>query len=159
MIRDRVMAVPDRARSSGKRLGRPRTTLFKVQRIREALYEGRDVRETARLLKVSAATVSEIRRWRRPRLICNSEPERVRVTDSLPIRKEHASDACWMHISNVAPMFRRCGIGYGNKVSNGGWIISAPVLDLQAYERNYTSEIAYRDSISSTHTGSASEMR
>ena len=52
MIRDRVMAGLDRARSSGKRLGRPRTTPFKVQRIRAALDEGRGVRETARLLKV-----------------------------------------------------------------------------------------------------------
>jgi hypothetical protein len=34
MIRDRVMAGLDRARSSGKRLGRPRTTPFTVQRIR-----------------------------------------------------------------------------------------------------------------------------
>ena len=62
MIRDRVMAGLDRARSSGKRLGRPRTTPFKVQRIRLALDEGRGVRETARLLKVSAAKVSEVRR-------------------------------------------------------------------------------------------------
>ena len=58
MIRDRVMAGLDRARSSGKRLGRPRTTPFQVQRIRLALDEGRGVRETARLLKVSAAKVS-----------------------------------------------------------------------------------------------------
>jgi DNA invertase Pin-like site-specific DNA recombinase len=62
MIRDRVMAGLNRARSSGKRLGRPPTTPFKVQRIRAALDEGRGVRETARLLKVSAAKVSEIRR-------------------------------------------------------------------------------------------------
>ena len=62
MIRDRVMAGLDRARSSGKRLGRPRTTPFTVQRIRAALDEGRGVRETARLLKVSAAKVSEVRR-------------------------------------------------------------------------------------------------
>jgi DNA invertase Pin-like site-specific DNA recombinase len=62
MIRDRVMAGPDRARSSGKRLGRPRTTPFKIDRIRSALGEGRGVRETARLLKVSAAKVSEVRR-------------------------------------------------------------------------------------------------
>ena len=48
--------------SSGKRLGRPRTTPFQMQRIRLALDEGRAVRETARLLKVSAAKVSEIRR-------------------------------------------------------------------------------------------------
>ena len=40
MIRDRVMAGLDRARSSGKRLGRPRTTPFQVQRIRLALDEG-----------------------------------------------------------------------------------------------------------------------
>src|ERR1700693_1159275 len=40
MIRDRVLAGLDRARSSGKRLGRPRTTPFTVQRIRAALDEG-----------------------------------------------------------------------------------------------------------------------
>jgi DNA invertase Pin-like site-specific DNA recombinase len=62
MIRDRVMAGLDRARSTGKRLGRPRTTPFQVGRIRAALDEGRGVRETARSLKVSAAKVSEIRR-------------------------------------------------------------------------------------------------
>src|ERR1700719_4225565 len=62
MIRDRVMAGLDRARSSGKRLGRPRMTPFHVQRIRAVLDEGRGVRETARLLKVSAAKVSEVRR-------------------------------------------------------------------------------------------------
>jgi DNA invertase Pin-like site-specific DNA recombinase len=62
MIRDRVMAGLDRARSSGKRLGRPRTTPFKIGRIRAALDEGRGVREVARLLKVSPAKVSEIRR-------------------------------------------------------------------------------------------------
>ena len=62
MIRDRVMAGLDRARSSGKRLGRPRTTPFTVQRIRAALDQGRGVRETAWLLKVSAAKVSEVRR-------------------------------------------------------------------------------------------------
>jgi DNA invertase Pin-like site-specific DNA recombinase len=62
MIRDRVIAGLDRARSTGKRLGRPPPTPFKVQRIRAALNEGRGVRETARLLKVSAAKVSEVRR-------------------------------------------------------------------------------------------------
>jgi hypothetical protein len=34
----------------------------KVERIKQALDEGRGVREAARLLKVSAAKVSEIRR-------------------------------------------------------------------------------------------------
>jgi DNA invertase Pin-like site-specific DNA recombinase len=62
MIRDRVMAGLDRARSSGTRLGRPPTTPIRVQRIREALDQGRGVRETARLLKTSAAKVSAIKR-------------------------------------------------------------------------------------------------
>jgi DNA invertase Pin-like site-specific DNA recombinase len=62
MVRDRVMAGLDRARASGKRLGRPRTTPFQIGRIRAALDEGRGVRETARLLKVSPAKVSEVRR-------------------------------------------------------------------------------------------------
>ena len=62
MIRDRVLAGLDRARSSGKRLGRPRTPPFKIDRNRAALDEGRGVRETARLLKISAAKVSEVRR-------------------------------------------------------------------------------------------------
>ena len=62
MIRDRVMAGLDRARSSDKRLCMPRMAPFKIDRIRAALDEGRGVRETARLLKVSAAKVSEVRR-------------------------------------------------------------------------------------------------
>ena len=62
MIRDRVLAGLHRARSSGKRLGRPPTTPYQIGRIREALAEGRGVRETARLLRVSAAKVSEVRR-------------------------------------------------------------------------------------------------
>jgi DNA invertase Pin-like site-specific DNA recombinase len=62
MIRDRVMAGLDRARSSGTRLGRPPMAPIKIERVRRALDEGRGVRETARLLKMSAAKVSEIRR-------------------------------------------------------------------------------------------------
>jgi DNA invertase Pin-like site-specific DNA recombinase len=62
MIRDRVMAGLERARSSNKRLGRPPMPAFKVERIRVALAEGRGIRETARLVKVSAAKVTEIRR-------------------------------------------------------------------------------------------------
>jgi DNA invertase Pin-like site-specific DNA recombinase len=62
MIRDRVMAGLDRARSSNRRLGRPPMPQFKVERIRQAIVEGRGVRETARALKVSAGKVSEIRR-------------------------------------------------------------------------------------------------
>jgi DNA invertase Pin-like site-specific DNA recombinase len=62
MIRDRVMAGLDRARSSNKRLGRPPMPPIRIDRIRQALADGRGVRETSRLLKVSAAKVSEIRR-------------------------------------------------------------------------------------------------
>ena len=63
MIRDRVLAGLHRARHvNGKRLGRPPTTPYQIERIRTALAEGRGVRKTARLLKVSAAKVSEIRR-------------------------------------------------------------------------------------------------
>ena len=54
--RDRIVAGLDRARALG-RLVRPRT-----RRSRSALDEGRGVRETARLLKVSPANVSEVRR-------------------------------------------------------------------------------------------------
>jgi DNA invertase Pin-like site-specific DNA recombinase len=85
MIRDRVMAGLDRARLSGKGLGRPRTTPFTAQRVRAALDEGRGVRETARLLKVSAAKVSEIRRMsaattvdRQPRLLRTQETRQRR---------------------------------------------------------------------------------
>jgi DNA invertase Pin-like site-specific DNA recombinase len=92
MIRDRVMAGLDRARSSGKRLGGPRTTPFQVQRIRLALDEGRRVRETARLLKVFAAKMSEVRRMAatsaglhpdRPTSIRSQRG--VRITDSIPL--------------------------------------------------------------------------
>ncbi len=62
IIRDRIMAGLDRARAAGKRLGRPRTTPYNVGRIRAALDQGKGVRETARLLKVSPAKVSEVRR-------------------------------------------------------------------------------------------------
>jgi DNA invertase Pin-like site-specific DNA recombinase len=62
MIRDRVLAGLHRARSSGIRLGRPRISPFKIDRIRRALDEGKGVRQTARLLKVSPAKVSEVKR-------------------------------------------------------------------------------------------------
>ena len=61
MIRDRVMAGLDRARRDNKRLGRPPISPIRIDRIRVALNEGRGVRATARLLKVSAAKVSEVR--------------------------------------------------------------------------------------------------
>jgi DNA invertase Pin-like site-specific DNA recombinase len=43
MIRDRVMAGLCRARSAGKRLGRPRTTPFTVHRIRTGVHWNRGV--------------------------------------------------------------------------------------------------------------------
>ncbi|HWL82096.1 MAG TPA: recombinase family protein [Roseomonas sp.] len=63
MVSSRVMAGLHRARHiEGKRLGRPPISALKLNRIRDALAEGRGVRETARLLRVSAAKVSEVRR-------------------------------------------------------------------------------------------------
>jgi DNA invertase Pin-like site-specific DNA recombinase len=63
MIKSRVLAGLHRARTiDGKRLGRPPMAPIRVQRIRQALNDGKGIRETARLLKVSAAKVSEIRR-------------------------------------------------------------------------------------------------
>ncbi|MGK7867199.1 recombinase family protein, partial [Falsiroseomonas sp. E2-1-a20] len=62
MIRDRVMAGLDRARSANKRLGRPPMPPIRIERIRQAIADGRGVRETARALKVSAAKVSAVRR-------------------------------------------------------------------------------------------------
>lgn len=48
--------------SAGERLERPQMIPMRVQLIREALDEGRDIGETAQLLKVSAAEVGEVRR-------------------------------------------------------------------------------------------------
>jgi hypothetical protein len=48
--------------SSGERLERPQMIPARVQLIREALDEGRDIAETAKLLKVSAADVGEVKR-------------------------------------------------------------------------------------------------
>jgi DNA invertase Pin-like site-specific DNA recombinase len=63
MIRDRVLAGLHRARTvDGKRLGRPPITPFRVGQIKQALAEGKGIRETACLLRVSAAKVSAIRR-------------------------------------------------------------------------------------------------
>jgi hypothetical protein len=48
--------------SGGERLERPQMIPIRVQLIREALDEGRDIGETAQLLKVSADEVGEVRR-------------------------------------------------------------------------------------------------
>jgi hypothetical protein len=99
MIQDRVTAGLDRARASGNRLGRPRTTSFRIGRIRAALGRGAVVCETARLLRSARPRSHRCGGCRRPRLIRNPEPASrpepvgVRITDSLPIRKKCASDA------------------------------------------------------------------
>jgi len=62
MIRDRVLAGLDRARRDNRRLGRPPVSPFRVELVRAALAEGNGVRQTARMLKISAAKVSEIKR-------------------------------------------------------------------------------------------------
>jgi DNA invertase Pin-like site-specific DNA recombinase len=61
MIRDRVLAGLDRARRDNKRLGRPPMPPIRIEKIKQALDAGRGIRETARLLKVSAAKVMEIK--------------------------------------------------------------------------------------------------
>jgi hypothetical protein len=60
---------------------------FKVERIREALAEGKGVREIAQLLKVSPAKVSEVRRamvadqsndtGSRPIMVSSAPPRRM----------------------------------------------------------------------------------
>ena len=62
MISDRVRAGLDRARRDNKRLGRPPMPPIQIEQIKRALASGRGIRETARLLRVSAAKVSAIRR-------------------------------------------------------------------------------------------------
>ena len=102
MIRDRVMAGLDRARSSGKRLGRPRTTPFQVQRIRLALDEGpRCARDgtaaegVRRQGQRGAAHVGDL--GRSASLIGRLQSganERVRITDSI-------SPPTWLMVADV----------------------------------------------------------
>ncbi|WP_174502157.1 recombinase family protein [Acidiphilium sp. C61] len=62
IIRDRINASLDRAGREGKRLGRPRLAPIRIDQITRSLNEGRGVRETARLLQVSPAKVTQVRR-------------------------------------------------------------------------------------------------
>ena len=62
MISDRVRAGLDRARRDNKRLGRPPMAPIQIAQIERALASGRGIRETSRLLHVSAAKVSAIKR-------------------------------------------------------------------------------------------------
>ncbi len=62
MISDRVRAGLDRARRDNKRLGRPPMPPIQIEQIKRALASGRGIRETARLLHVSAAKISAVKR-------------------------------------------------------------------------------------------------
>ena len=62
MIRDRVLAGLDRAQVIRQAPGQAEDDAVPGAAHSSALDEGRGVRETARLLKVSAAKVSEVRR-------------------------------------------------------------------------------------------------
>jgi DNA invertase Pin-like site-specific DNA recombinase len=61
MIRERVVAGLDRAKASGKRLGRPGLDPTKVRKIEAALRAGQGIRPTARTFMVSTTTVMKIR--------------------------------------------------------------------------------------------------
>jgi DNA invertase Pin-like site-specific DNA recombinase len=58
LIRDRVLAGLRRARTQGRRLGRPRRHLVDAERARALLAEGRSLRATARTLGVPHIAVS-----------------------------------------------------------------------------------------------------
>jgi hypothetical protein len=96
MICDRVLAGPDRARSSGKRLGGPRTKPFKVQRIRAVRSQGDGTTPEGECCQDERgqADVGDhgwVRTLDQPTSI--RDRQGVRVTDSISIRKECARDA------------------------------------------------------------------
>lgn len=61
MIRARVMAGLERAKSTGKRLGRPPTSPLKVEKVKKLLAAGASLRATARAANLSPAMVSKIK--------------------------------------------------------------------------------------------------
>lgn len=61
MIRSRVVAGLERARATGKRLGRPPTDPMVVERTKRLLQQGTGIRGTARKLKVSPGLVQRIK--------------------------------------------------------------------------------------------------
>lgn len=61
MIRARVIAGLDRAKSNGKRLGRPPTSPIKVEKVRKMLVAGASLRGIARATNLSPAMVSKIK--------------------------------------------------------------------------------------------------
>jgi DNA invertase Pin-like site-specific DNA recombinase len=61
IIRERVNAGLDRARTSGKILGRPKTDADTVARIKKMLQSGKGILKTAKVLGVGTGTVQRIK--------------------------------------------------------------------------------------------------
>jgi len=61
MIRARVIAGLERAKSTGKRLGRPPTSPLKVEKVKKLLGAGASLRAIARATNLSPAMVSKIK--------------------------------------------------------------------------------------------------
>lgn len=62
MIRSRVQAGVDRARSKGVRFGRPPMPVYRLERVKKALLEGQSIRQAAKATGVSTATVQKVKR-------------------------------------------------------------------------------------------------
>ncbi len=69
MIQNRVKAGLDRARTAGKRLGRPKIPLAKEAEIRRLLAAGNGMLKTARMAGVGSGTVQRVRNVDRRRLM------------------------------------------------------------------------------------------
>ena len=69
MIQGRVKAGLERAKKSGKRLGRPKIPLAKEAEIRRLLAAGNGILKTARLAGVGSGTVQRVRNADRRRLM------------------------------------------------------------------------------------------
>ena len=69
MIQGRVKAGLERARKSGKRLGRPKIPLAKEAEIRRLLAAGNGILKTARLAGVGSGTVQRVRNGNRRQLM------------------------------------------------------------------------------------------
>lgn len=62
MIRARVKAGVDRARSKGVRFGRPPMPVYRLERVKKALLDGQSIRQAAKATGVSTATVQKVKR-------------------------------------------------------------------------------------------------
>ncbi|NVK20640.1 MAG: recombinase family protein [Methylocystaceae bacterium] len=62
IIRSRINAGLDRARSQGKKLGRPGLSDYKINRIRKQLTAGHSVRVVADMVHVSTGSVSKVKK-------------------------------------------------------------------------------------------------